>query len=181
MKRMYFFQKNSKNSSRFVKLSFDKPAGFFAESLKFFCSKSEKWCKDICSFSTKIYWKCTLGHVDCLFDNPDEVFLPRSLNTLRSMNENDEKFYSFRKFFFLKTFLWTPRHQIRQPYRNFFARSRKSFTGVTDWIRFYVFQFFFLRLFPWTRKMQIRQPYWNNSVKVLKNLARSPKAIKKNI
>ena len=38
-----FFKKTSKNSSRFVKLSFDKPAGFFAESPIFFCSKSEKW------------------------------------------------------------------------------------------------------------------------------------------
>ena len=49
----FFLKKTSKNSSRIVKLSFDKPAGFFAESPNFFCSKSEKWWKGICSFFPK--------------------------------------------------------------------------------------------------------------------------------
>ena len=42
-------------------------------------------------FSPKSYSKSSLGHVECLFDNPDEVFLPRSRNILRSMNENDQE------------------------------------------------------------------------------------------
>ena len=81
----------------------------------------------------------------------------------------------WKKFFFLKTLLWTPRHQIRRHYWNLIARSRKSFTRVRELNRILRFQLFFLKLFPWTRKMQLRQPYWKISVKVLKQFGSNSK------
>ena len=52
-------------------------------------------------------------------------------------------FNLLEKKIFLKTFLWTPRHQIRQPYWNFFARSRKSSTRVSELNKKLRFQSFF--------------------------------------
>ena len=57
-----------------------------AESPKFFFSKSGNGKKIYFLFPKKSCSKCSLGQKECLFDNPDEVFLPRSQNILRSMN-----------------------------------------------------------------------------------------------
>ena len=141
---------------------------FFAQNLK----NGEK---AYVLFSPKSYSKSSLGHVEFLFDNPDEVFLPRNRNVLLSMNENDEKFNPFEKFFSSKLSSGHLNIRYENPTEMFLPEVAKLLLELRNWIRIYVFNKFFSQTLPLKGKMQIRQPYWNISIKAFKQFGSKSK------
>ena len=121
------------------------------------CERQQK----LCVFFQKISSTRSPGHVECLFDNPDEVFLPRSWDIFRWSYEKTQKNNSF-KVFFPSTFLWILRNPLWRPRWRFFARSTKLFIRVTKKIRRYFFKKY---IFVQTLPMDTWNAFWATLLK----------------
>ena len=113
MKRMFFFsKKTSKDSSGAVKLSFDKLAGNFCREYDIFFSKLVKG-KEIYVLYLKKFLKTFPRTKRMPFWQPWQSVLAEKpkYSPFNELKWSKSLIFS-KKVFFLKTFIWSPRHQI---------------------------------------------------------------------
>ena len=114
------------------------------------------------------------GHVECLFDSPDEKFLPRSRKIFRPRYEKIFKF--FRDFFPHYVPLDTQK-SVMTTLVKFSCRECQFFQWKYENDKKIDFprKKLLLTLLPWTKKLQWGQPCWSVSFKVLKKPASKSK------
>ena len=133
----------------------------FAKSLKCCCWESVSDNKNYVFFFQKISSKRSPGQVECLFDNPDEVFLPRCRKLFQSRYKKFLKFLSFQGISPQNVSLDAWKAVMTTLLKLFCQKSQTCYQNYEKKESEYTFskEKVLLRPLHWTRKMQFGQPY----------------------